>query len=161
MSTETIPKTEIQGELVGRQKNLEAQIEHLDKFVTDLISHKLSLENANRQIEKLAQAETDAGKRGKYYTTLRVNIELLTKIFDSIAKLENIKHSYHKEIDDVIGNKYDLIAVKIRKLDETITGNEGDLVTFFEKLGTAMAGASKGNTPPVETIVSSNPDYKL
>ena len=99
-NTGVITNIEIQNELENRRKDLEAQIDHLDRFIIDLTSHKLSLENANRQIEMLANVETDASKRGKFYTALRMNIELLTKIFDSISKIENIKHSYHKEIDD-------------------------------------------------------------
>ena len=163
----TIPKAEIQSELVGRQNALDAQIDHLDRFITDLISHKLSLENANRQIEQLAHAETDPAKRGRYYTTLRVNIELLTKIFDSIAKLETIKHNYNKEIDDVIVNKIKLIAIDIRKLDEMKTGGGEDLVGFFEKLGVAMANLGKGgSTLSTKSSLSNDPvnndpEYKL
>lgn len=88
----SITSSDIQTEIINRQERLEAQIDHLDKFITDLTAHKISLENANRQIEKLAQTETDANKRGKYYTVLRINIELLTKIFNSISELESIKH---------------------------------------------------------------------
>ena len=60
----TITKPEIQTELGDRQKALDAQIDHLDRWITDLTSHKLPLENANRQIEKLAAVEQDPGKRG-------------------------------------------------------------------------------------------------
>jgi DNA repair ATPase RecN len=162
-----ITKPEIQTELVGRQNSLESQVDHLDRFIQDLVSHKLSLENANRQIEQLAQAETDPTKRGKYYTTLRINIELLTKIFDSIAKLETIKHNYHKEIDDVIVNKIKLIAIDIRRLDEMKTNGGEDLVGFFEKLGNAMANIGKDKdkigsvSNKVETEMANSPEYKL
>lgn len=157
----TISKPEIQTELGDRQKALDAQIDHLDRFVTDLVSHKISLENANRQIEKLASAEQDATKRGRYYTSLRMNIELLTKIFDSISKLENIKHNYHKEIDDVIVNKIKLVAIDIRKLDEALKGGDGDLVGFFEKLGSAMSNLGKGGSTNIKTSITSDPEYKL
>jgi uncharacterized FlaG/YvyC family protein len=156
-----ISKAEIQTELVGRQNNLESQIDHLDRFVTDLTSHKISLENANRQIEKMALAETDATKRAKYYTSLRTNIELLTKIFDSISKIESIKYNYHKEIDDVIVGKIKLIAIDIRKLDEAIKGGEGDLVTFFEKLGSAMSTLGKGGGTTIKNALTNDPEYKL
>ena len=158
----TITKPEIQIELIGRQNSLDAQIDHLERFITDLVSHKISLENANRQIEQLANAEQDPSKKGKYYTALRINIELLTKIFDSISKLETIKHNYHKEIDDVIVNKIKLIAIDIRKLDEMKTGGGEDLVGFFEKLGNAMANLGKGTTTnSPKTVVDTNPEYKL
>ena len=157
----TITKPEIQIELSDRQKALDAQIDHLDRFITDLTSHKLSLENANRQIEKLAISEQDPTKKGKFYTTLRVNIELLTKIFDSISKLETIKHNYHKEIDDVIVNKIKLIAIDIRKLDENIKEGSGDLVGFFEKLGNAMAKTGKHEQLPAQAALTTNPEYKL
>jgi DNA repair ATPase RecN len=160
-ATGTIQKSEIQTELVDRQKALDAQIDHLEKWILDLTSHKISLENANRQIEKLAQAETDATKRAKYYNSIRMNIELLTKIFDSISKIESIKYNYHKEIDDVIVGKIKLIAIDIRKLDEALKEGEGNLVGFFEKLGNAMSNLGKGGNASVKTAITDDPEYKL
>lgn len=157
----TITKPEIQTELGDRQKALDAQIDHLGRFVLDLVSHKLSLENANRQIEQLAMAETDPTKKGKYYTQLRVNIELLTKIFDSISKIESIKYNYHKEIDDVIVGKIKLIAIDIRKLDEAIKDGATDLVGFFEKLGSVMTRIGKGESIPAQAVIVNDPEYKL
>ena len=157
----TIQKTEIQSELSGRQRSLETQIDHIDNLVRDLISHKISLETANRQIEQLAMAEQDANKRAKFYTSLRMNIELLTKIFDSISKLEGIKHQYHKEIDVVLVDKIKLISIEIRKLDEKTPGGTGeDLVVFFEKLGNLMMNIkASGNTKQIS--VDADPEYKL
>ncbi len=160
-STGTISKPEIQIELKDRQKALDAQIDHLERFITDLISYKISLENANRQIEKLASAEPDIIKRNKYYKALRVNIELLTKIFDSISKLEHIKHQYHKEIDEVILDKIKLIAVDIRKLDERSSDGDGNLVGFFEKLGNAMSNLNKGESSVINSSITYDSDYKL
>ncbi len=157
----TITKPEIQIELSDRQKALDAQIDHLDRFITDLTSHKLSLENANRQIEQMAIAETDASKRAKYYISIRMNIELLTKIFDSISKIESIKYNYNKEIDDVIVGKIKLIAIDIRKLEEALKDGSGDLVGFFEKLGTAMAKVGKGESIPAQAVITNDPEYKL
>lgn len=158
----TITSVDIQNEIVSRQQSLEAQITHLDNFIIDLTSHKISLENANRQIEKLAKSETDVNKRGKYYTVLRINIELLTKIFNSISELESIKHKYHKEIDDVIISKIKLVAIDIRKIEEGLKHGEGDLSEFFEKLGNAMSNVNKsGATDTIKTNLDNDPEYKL
>jgi hypothetical protein len=156
-----ISKTEVQTELVNRQDRLESQIDHLDRFIIDLTSHKLSLENANRQIEKLALTEQDSTKRTKYFTSIRMNIELLTKVFDSIAKLETIKYNYNKEIDDVIVGKIKLIAIDIRKLDEALKGNDGDLVSFFEKLGSVMTTHRKNENNNIKTELLNTSEYKL
>ena len=86
-------KTEIKTEFSERKKQLEQQIDHLDNFITDLKSHKISLENANRQLEQLAVQETDAVKKAKYFAAIRTNIELLTKIFNSMSELESKKTS--------------------------------------------------------------------
>lgn len=158
---ETISKAEIQGELVNRQKSLDSQIDHLDKFVTDLISHKISLENANRNLEQLAIAEKDQTKRSKYYFAIRENIELLTKIFNSISDLENIKHRYHKEIDDVIANKIKFIAVDIRKIEDKISDGSGDISSFFEKLANAMSNPTKSNTNTAISTLENDPEYKM
>ena len=157
---ETISKAEIQGELVGRQKSLDSQINHLDNFVTDLISHKISLENANRNLEQMAVAEKDPVKRSKFYFAIRENIELLTKIFNSISDLENIKHRYHKEIDDVITNKIKLIAVDIRRIEDKIADGSGDLTSFFEKLGNVMVNSNKAVTNTTAAL-ENDPEYKM
>ncbi len=158
---ETLSKIDIQSELIKRQNALDAQIDHLDKFITDLISHKISLENANRQIEQIATAETDPAKKGRYYNMLRMNIELLTKIFNSISELESIKHRYHKEIDDVLGNKFKLIAVEIRKIEDRLKDGDTQLVDFFEKLGNAMSNLGKPGGTQIKTNLDSDPNYKL
>jgi len=153
--------SDIQQEFITRQKHLEAQIDHLDLFITDLTSHKISLENANRQIEQLALAEKDATKRGKFYTTLRMNIELLTKIFNSISELESIKHRYHKDINEVVYNKLKLINIDIRKIEESLKDNNMDMIGFFEKLGNAMSNLTKAGSTPVKTELENKPEYKL
>lgn len=159
---DTISKTEVRTELVKRQDRLESQIDHLDRFIIDLTSHKISLENANRQIEQLITTEQDPIKKAKLFLSIRMNIELLTKIFDSIAKLETIKYNYNKEIDDVIVGKIKLIAIDIRKLDEAIkNGGDVDLGSFYEKLGNAMATYGKAGVTNIKTELVNDPTYKL
>jgi hypothetical protein len=154
-----IKNEEIQSEFISRQKNLESQIDHLDRFVTDLISHKISLENANRQIEQMASSEKDGVKRGKLYHALRNNIELLTKIFNSISELESIKFKYHKEIDGVIEQKIRIIAIDIRRLEEKRDSDDIDLVGFFEKLSNVISSPTKRKVITQE--LNSDPEYKL
>lgn len=136
-------KDRIRLEFAERKKELERQIDHLDKFVTDLKSHKISLENANRQLEQLASQESDASRRAKYYVAIRSNIELLTKIFNSISELESIKHRYHKEIDDIMLGKIRLIDIDIRKLDEGLKSGGENLAEFFEKLSSALTSSNR------------------
>ena len=159
-ANETISKVEIQGELGGRQKDLDAQISHIARFVDDLISHKISIENANRHLEQMAMAEKDSAKKNKYYYAIRENIELLTKIFNSISDLENIKYRYNKEIDDVIANKIKIIAIDIRRIDDKIGDGSGDLVAFFEKLSSVMSNPNKVTTNTA-AVLENDPEYKM
>ncbi|HQM07631.1 MAG TPA: hypothetical protein PLR97_07535 [Bacilli bacterium] len=154
-------KTEIKTEFSERKKQLEQQIDHLDNFITDLKSHKISLENANRQLEQLAAQETDAVKKAKYFAAIRTNIELLTKIFNSMSELESIKHRYHKEINDITIGKFRLLDVDIRKIDEGLKNGGENLSEFFEKLGNAMSGVGKAQASTIKTNLDKDPEYKL
>jgi hypothetical protein len=157
---EAISKIEIQGEFNDRQRSLDVQINHLENFVTDLISHKLSLENANRSMEQMAVAEKDPTKKAKLYFAIRENIELLTKIFHVISEFENIKHRYHKEIDEVVANKIKIIAIDIRRIEDKLNDGSGDVMSFFEKLGNVMAN-SKKTIPTATASLENNPEYKM
>jgi DNA repair ATPase RecN len=154
-------KAEIKIEFSERKKQLEQQIDHLDNLITDLKSHKISLENANRQLEQLASQETDAVKKAKYFAAIRTNIELLTKIFNSMSELESIKHRYHKEINDITIGKFRLLDVDIRKIDEGLRNGGENLSEFFEKLGNAMSGLSKAQANTIKTNLDKDPEYKL
>ncbi|MFA7204220.1 MAG: hypothetical protein WC188_11005 [Candidatus Caldatribacteriota bacterium] len=158
VNTET---TEIEVEYKDCQNKLESQIDHLDRFIQDLVSHKLSLENANRHIEQLAMAEKDAFKKSKYYEAISRNIELLTKIFNSISELENIKYRYHKEIDDVIQNKIRLIKIDLRKLAEKINDDGVNLLQFFEKLSNVLSNPTKKFEEASKISIEENPEYTL
>jgi len=81
-----------------RKKELECQLDHLDKFVTDLRSHKISLENVNQQLEQLASRESDASKRAKYYVAIRSNIELLTKYLIQYLNLKVLNTDIIKKL---------------------------------------------------------------
>jgi hypothetical protein len=151
--------TEIKSEFISRQRDLESQIARIDNLITDLISHKLSLENANRQIEQMAVNEKDGAKRGKLYFAMRTNIELLTKVFGAISDLENIKFRYNKEIDDVIEKKTRIVFIDIKRLNEKLSDNAGNLSEFFDRLSNAMNSPS--NRKAITQDLNSNPDYKL
>lgn len=154
-------KEEINREIADRKKELEQQINHLENFVIDLQSHKLSLENANRQLEQLAINENDPAKRAKYFVAIRTNIELLTKIFDSISELESIKQRYYKEINSITIGKFKLVDVDIRKIDEGLKNGGENLSEFFEKLTNTMSGLGKVQTNAIKTNLEKDPEYKL
>ncbi len=158
---ETDSKTEIRTEFSERKKQLEQQIDHLDNLIIDLKSHKISLENANRQLEQLASQETDAVKKAKYFAAIRTNIELLTKIFNSMSEIESIKHRYHKEINDITIGKFRLLDVDIRKIDEGLKNGGENLSEFFEKLGNAMSSTGKAHVGTIKTNLDKDPEYKL
>jgi len=154
-------KIEIKSEFAQRKIQLEQQIDRIDNFITDLKSHKISLENANRQLEQIVSQETDTVKKVKYYTAVRSNIELLVKIFSSISELESVKHRYHKEINDITIGKFKLVDVDIRKLDERLNSGGENLSEFFEKLGNAMSGLGKLPANTIKTNLENDPEYKL
>jgi hypothetical protein len=152
---------QIEDDFSNRQLNLDTQIDHLDRFIQDLVVHKLMLENANRQIEILANNERDATKKRYLYKAISENVELLTKVFNSISELENIKYKYHKEIDDILHNKIKLTVIDIQKLINKIDSAEDNLLGFFEKLGNVLSNPQKMKQSNNQINISSNPEYEL
>lgn len=158
---ETDSKIEIKTEFKERKTELQNQIDHLNSLITDLKSHKISLETANRTIEQLASQESDPVKRAKYYSAIRANIELLTKVFGAISELENIKHRYHKEIDDVMISKFKIIDIDMRKIEEGLKNSGENLAEFFEKLGSTMSNLNTKQATSIKTSLDKDPEYKL
>lgn len=153
---EQIQNDEVKEEISKRSAILETQIIHINNLTNDLMKHKINIENANQVIEQLIKNEKDNDKKYKLYGTLKTNVELITKIFSSISELENIRYRYHKEIDDIMLNKFRILK---DKLDNSATS----LGSFMQKLNDVMTN----NTSPTniitqeQTALQSDINYKL
>lgn len=153
-------KGEILQDFAGQQTSLEQQIDVLNRRILSLQSHILSLEQTNNVLEQMAQSEKDVTQRSRLYGAIRNNIELLTKVYGVIKEFEDVRFRYHKEIDDVLFNKYKLVAVDIRRIEEKLNDtSSGDLIGFFEKLSSTMSSTEKREQ--IKSSLDDKPEYRL
>ncbi|HQF37201.1 MAG TPA: hypothetical protein PLL26_06225 [Candidatus Dojkabacteria bacterium] len=160
MSDNTVTKENIANDFTLQKQLLERQIDSLNQKILAVQSHVLTLEQANRVLEQMAQSERDGIQKSKYYGAIRNNIELLTKLYSVIKEFEDVKFRYHKEIDDVLNNKFRLIAVEIRRIDEKIgEATSFNLIEFFEKLSNTFSNSEKRDQ--IKAVLGENPEYQL
>lgn len=153
-------KGEILQDFSIQKDTLEQQIDLLNQRVMSLQNHILTLEQTNRTLEQMAQAEKDATQRSRLFGAIRNNIELLAKLYSVVKEFEDTRFKYYKEVDDVLFNKYKLVAVDIRRIEEKI-GEAGstDLLGFFEKLSTVLTDPEKRSQAKAD--LEDKPEYKL
>lgn len=154
----SVTKLEISNNIGIRENTLSKEIQHLQVLIDDLIGYKLSIENANITIQQLIRNETSADKKTKLNYYISKNVELLTRIFSTIAEFENIKYRYHKEVDDVILNKFKLLAVDIRKIEEKMHDPEDGIFAFFEGIKNATSGKKMTE---INDAIKDNKEYQL
>jgi hypothetical protein len=148
-----IENDQIVKDISKRTSTLESEIDGINNLIMDLKKHKLNMESANTLIDSMIKSETDKLKKMKLYGVIKTNVELLTKIYSTIAEFENIKFRYHKEIDDVILNKY-------RLLKDKINNNNGSIEEFLEKLGNTYVG-KKDAVAACQDEISKDSKYSL
>jgi len=160
MSDNTVTKDNIASDFTSQKQLLEKQIDSLNQKILAVQSHVVTLEQANRVLEQMTQSERDGVQRAKYYGAIKNNIELLAKLYSVIKEFEDVKFRYHKEIDEVLNNKFRLIAVEIRRIDERIgEAASFNLVEFFEKLSSTFSNSEKREQ--IKEVLSSSPEYQL
>lgn len=147
-------KHEILTEFTSQKNLLEIQIEELNSKILSLQKHIIALERANSVLEQLAVSEKDSSQKSRYYGAIRNNTELLARLYAVIKEFEDVKFKYYKEIDDVLYNKFKLVAIEIRKLEDKI-GDEYNFMNFFEKLGDVLSKNKTG----IES--ETQPEYRL
>jgi hypothetical protein len=153
MTQSQIENDQIVKDIGQRTLTLEREIDGINNLIMDLKKHKLNMESANTLIDSMIKGETDKLKKMKLYGVIKTNVELLTKIYSTIAEFENIKFRYHKEIDDVILNKY-------RLLKDKINNNNGSIEEFLEKLGNTYVN-KKDAVAACQDEVSKDSKYSL
>ncbi len=156
----TVTKKEILQDFSIQKTTLENQIDLLNQRILALQNHILTLEQTNRTLEHMAQAEKDASQRSRFFAAIRGNIELLTKLYSVVKDFEDVRFKYFKEVDDVLFNKHKLVAVEIRRIDEKIgEAASTDLIGFFEKLSTVLTSSEK--RAQISADLEDKIEYKL
>lgn len=153
-------KSEIIQDFAAQKNSLEQQIDLLNQRILSLQNHILTLEQTNRTLEQLARSEKDAQQKARLFGAIRVNIELLAKLYSVVKEFEDVRFRYYKEVDDVLYNKFRLIAVEIRRIEEKVgETSSGDILRFFENLSTILSNPEKRSQMKVD--LEENPEYKL
>jgi len=153
-------KGEILQDFSVQKNSLEQQIDLLNQRILSLQVHILSLEQTNNVLEQMAVSEKDTTQRSRLYGAIRNNIELLAKLYSVVKEFEDVRFRYHKEIDDVLFNKYKLVAVEIRRIEDKIAeSSSGDLIGFFEKLATTLSSSEKREQ--IKKSLDDKPEYQL
>ncbi len=155
----SVTKDEIVQSFTDQEDNLNKQISVIETKILSVQRHILTLEQANQVIEKLAQSEKDPTQKFKYYSAIRNNVELLARLYEVVKEFENVKFKYFKEVDDVIYNKYRLIAVEIRRLEEKIDSGNFSFLEFFEKL--AVTFSNPEQRALIKSDLEEKPEYRL
>jgi len=153
-------KSEIIQDFAAQKNSLEQQIDLLNQRILSLQNHILTLEQTNRTLEQLARSEKDAQQKARLFGAIRVNIELLAKLYSVVKEFEDVRFRYYKEVDDVLYTKFRLIAVEIRRIEEKVgETSSGDILRFFENLSTILSNPEKRSQMKVD--LEENPEYKL
>lgn len=152
-------KTEISKDFSKQSTILEQQIDVLNQKILQLQGHILTIETANSTMEQMARIEKDATKKSKIFAAMRYNLELLVKMYSTIKEYEDVKFRYHKEIDDMLHNKYKLIAIDIRRIEKGLDGPNSGIAHLYERLTDLMS--DQGKLRKIEQDLADNPEYRL
>lgn len=77
-----------------------------------------TITGANQNLETLLMKEKDPKERGKYYSLISKNTQLLAELHGAFAQYETIINKYVQDVGKTMKDKHHMISIELRMLDE-------------------------------------------
>ena len=145
-----------------QKETLERQIINIEIRQQEIQNLIVTIENANNYLDTLIKQEKDNRRKASLYGAKTKNVELLTKLYDTYNRFEDVKFKYHNNISDIMFKSHRLIEVEIRKIDEKLNNlNNNDLVEMFNTMSKMFSNNS--DIPPEikDKIITDEEEFRI
>lgn len=152
-------------------KQLENQISMIELRQQELQNYIVSLDQTIRQIDSIIfreekKANPDYNKIKNLRFISSKNIEIITNIYNTYQKFEDVKFKYYKEIDNHSHSGNRLINIELVKLtnkSNDISDSFMDMIKYMSTLGLNNEKTKINNQLDIESKESleENPEYQL
>lgn len=167
-----INKSDIESSYNDRNSKLEIQIQNVELRQQELYGQITTIDQQiilyENQITYELQKQPVNYKAVNSLTQNAVRLrELLSTMYRVYKEFEDVKYRYHKSIDDIINNKYKLLAVEIRKIEEKIDDHsDTNLMEIMSYLTKSFSQVSEKNVESkvvnqAQQSLKSDPEYDM
>lgn len=125
----------IETEFSNEEVSMRDSIDRISLRQLELQNQILTITSAIQVLEVNAkQAQTPADK-GKFYSLVSRNVEILNQLYSTVAQFESVRHKYQQEINKVKKDKLTMINIELRRLDEKFDSfNENEMAKFMSEM---------------------------
>ena len=103
--------------------------------VTDIVKEIQS------QISSLPSNAYEA--KGKFHLAMQKNNELISRLYDTIANFESVRHRYQQDIGRLTKDKIYFINIELRKVEEKMDSNSSSMIKFMKELRSLVSSVTE------------------
>ena len=156
-------QNEIESSYNKQIKNIEESINRIGLRQDEIKSYILDVNRAISEISVQISECNNKETQLKMRIAIQKNIELISKLYDSISSFESIRQRYQQDVSKLTESKIRFINVELRRVEEQLNSNSTDVVQFVSQLRNYIAEITKSKTTmkKINNDLSMSPEYSM
>ena len=151
--------SDIEKDFDNHVQKLNKQIEHINIKQHEINSMIATIQAATNNVESLLAQEKDSKQKGKFYTTIARNIQLMNELYGTFQSFESVKHKYYQDMGKMSVMKNRMLEIEIRQIDLKFnTIKSDDVVGLMSELKEMLKSIDKKE---YKQLSLKNPDYSM
>lgn len=162
----TIEETQKMEEEFNKQiEELKASIERVGLRQDEVKSYIIDISATINEVKiALQNLPKDAGEaRGKMYLAIQKNNELVSKLYDTIANFESVRHRYQAEIGKITKDKLVFLNIDLKRVEDKLDNTTAGMTKFMRELKEFVSAVGKNTeiTDRIKTDLDDKPEYSM
>ena len=117
MSTKKNKDVNIEQEFKVHIEKLEKQIGHIETKELEINSMISTIKASTDNVELLIAQENDNKQKGKFYTIISRNVELMNNLYNTYQSFESVKHKYYQDMGKMNVYKVRMLEIELKQID--------------------------------------------
>lgn len=152
----------ISNEYGNRISDLKKSIDRVLRRQDEIKTYIASIDVSVRDLELSISQANNAEQRLRIRVAIQKNIELISRLYDSMSGFESICQRYYDSIGKLTENKIRFINLEIRKLEDKYNAQSNDVSTFVNELRELVKkAASTKETKKIEVDLKNDPNFSM
>lgn len=155
---------DIELEFQKQINNLSESIERVgirqDELRGYIVSVSQNIDELKQQISSLTPSAHEV--RAKFHLAIQKNNELISRLYDTIANFESVRHRYQQDIGRMTKDKLYFINIELKRLENKFENNSNDALKFMKELRNLVATVTKNES--VQSHINdalNKPEYSM
>lgn len=145
-------------------EEIKASIERVglrqDEVKCYIVDVTATISEAKTMLKNLPKDAFEA--KGKLYLAIQKNNELVSKMYDTIANFESVRHRYQAEIGKLTRDKLMFINIELKRVEDKMDSTTAGMTRFMRELREFVATANQNPAAgKINVKIEDDPAYSM